>query len=76
MPPYSSCCLSAINLSSLVKKPFTDEAEFDFDTFETSVAIGVRFLDDILDVSEYPIDKIKEMVLSERRNWIGIYWYG
>ncbi|MDC7124413.1 MAG: ribonucleotide reductase N-terminal alpha domain-containing protein, partial [Spirochaetales bacterium] len=45
MPPYSLCCLSAINLALLVDNPFTAEAAFNFEQFKETISIGIRFLD-------------------------------
>ena len=72
MPSYSLCCLSSINLSKLVKHPFTDKAEFDYDRFKELVHMGVRFLDNVLDVTEYPLEKIKQMSTQWRRIGLGI----
>ena len=43
MPPYSLCCLSAVNLVHFVRKPFTDEAWFDFEEYGKTVSAGIRF---------------------------------
>jgi ribonucleoside-diphosphate reductase alpha chain len=72
MPSYSLCCLSSINLSKLVKNPFTDIAEFDYGRFKELIHMGVRFLDNVLDVTEYPLDKIKHMSTQWRRIGLGI----
>jgi ribonucleotide reductase alpha subunit len=72
IPPYSSCCLGAVNLSSFIERPFTDEASFNYEKFFHTVHLGIRFLDNVLDMSEYPLDKIKEKVLNERRIGLGI----
>ncbi|MDC7232226.1 MAG: adenosylcobalamin-dependent ribonucleoside-diphosphate reductase [Spirochaetales bacterium] len=71
MPPYSLCCLSAVNLSKFVKNPFTDEAEFDFDDFAKTVALGIRFLDNVLDKTDYPLDKIETFSKQWRRVGLG-----
>jgi ribonucleotide reductase alpha subunit len=72
MPSYSLCCLSSINLSKFVRYPFTEDAYFDFDRYKDVIKIGVRFLDNILDVTEYPLEKIKELSLNWRRIGLGI----
>ncbi|MBF9015680.1 MULTISPECIES: adenosylcobalamin-dependent ribonucleoside-diphosphate reductase [unclassified Oceanispirochaeta] len=71
MPPYSLCCLSAINLSKFVKEPFTDKAEFDFPEFEKTVRLGIRFLDNVLDKTDYPLDKIEKFSKQWRRIGLG-----
>ena len=71
MPSYSLCCLGALNLSRFVKNPFTDNAEFDYQRFGRSVAAAVRFLDDVLDVTDYPLKKIEDFSKQWRRIGLG-----
>lgn len=72
LPPNGACNLSAINLAKLVRKPFTDDAFFDFDTLVKVVKIGVRFLDNVLDVSAFPIPEQKIEAEEKRRIGLGI----
>ena len=76
MPPYSLCCLSSINLVSFVRDPFTDAASFDFDAFARTVAVGVRFLDDVLDATAYPLKKIEDFSRQWRRIGLGFTGLG
>jgi len=71
MPSYSLCCLSSINLALFVRKPFTSEASFDFEAFAKTVSVGVRFLDDVLDATAYPLEKIKTFSRQWRRIGLG-----
>ena len=63
--PYDSCRLLAINLYSYVNHPFTGEANFDFDLFETHVEIAQRIMDDIVDLEIEKIDKIIQKIESD-----------
>ena len=56
--PYDSCRLLAINLFSYVNKPFTSEAEFDFDLYKEHVGLAQRMMDDIIDLELEKIDII------------------
>ena len=76
MPPYSLCCLSAVNLTRFVDKPFTDDASFDYGKFAETIKIGIRFLDNILDVTDYPLEKIKKFSRQWRRVGLGITGLG
>ena len=76
MPPYSLCCLSAINLTMFVSNPFTEEAAFNFSEFASTVRNGVRFLDNILDVTAYPLEKIEDFSKKWRRIGLGITGLG
>jgi ribonucleoside-diphosphate reductase alpha chain len=76
MPSYSLCCLSAINLTKFVKHPFTDGAYFDSVDFMTTIYIAVRFLDNVLDVTEYPLKKIEDFSKQWRRIGLGFTGLG
>ena len=55
LPPHGACLLGSINLARLVDKPFTAEARLDMARLEALTATAVRFLDDVIDVSNYPL---------------------
>jgi len=76
MPSYSLCCLSSLNLTKFVKRPFQDNPEFEFDKFANYVGVGVRFLDNILDATDYPLDKIEDFSKQWRRIGLGITGLG
>ncbi len=72
MPSYSLCCLSSINLSKLVQNSFSENSSFNWKRFSEIVSIGIRFLDNVLDVTDYPLEKIEEISKSWRRIGLGI----
>ena len=76
MGPYNVCCLGAINISKFVKNKFTDKACFDFERFSEVTELGVRFLDNVLSVAKYPLDKIKDNALNWRRIGLGFTGLG
>lgn len=72
LPPDGTCNLGAINLARLVKEPFTDQAWFDMATLKDVAKLGVNFLDNVIDVTQYPT---KEQALEEtqkRRLGLGV----
>jgi len=71
MPRYSICCLSALNLGAFVKNKFQDDAYFDFEDFAETAKWGVRFLDDVLSIAKYPLQKIEDNALGWRRIGLG-----
>ena len=71
MPSYSLCCLSAINLSKFVKDPFSDNVSFNFDEMDKTVRLAIRFLDNVLDRTEYPLEKIETFSKQWRRVGLG-----
>lgn len=74
LPANGSCLLSAINLSSLVINPFTDDAYFDFNQFKKIVSDAVTELNVILDegLPLHPIADIRESVGNWRQIGLGI----
>ncbi len=72
LPPYGACLLGSLNLSRFVKYPFTNEAKVDFDLIRETVTTAVRLLDNVIDLSNYPLEKQKNEAKSKRRMGIGI----
>ncbi|MFN7181138.1 MAG: adenosylcobalamin-dependent ribonucleoside-diphosphate reductase, partial [Planctomycetota bacterium] len=65
--PYEPCNLGSINLSKFVK-----EGEIDWEKLSRVTKMSVRFLDDVIDVNNYPIDKIEYMAKGSRRIGLGV----
>lgn len=76
LPPYGQCDLGHVNLEAMVDEPFTPKASINWDRLETTVRIGVRFLDNVLDVTNYPLEEQKQEALSKRRIGLGITGLG
>lgn len=72
LPPYGACLLGSVNLTRFVKKPFTKKAEIDFEGIAETVKIAVRLLDNIIDLSNYPLEKQRMEANAKRRMGIGI----
>ncbi len=72
LPPYGACDLGAINLTRFVAAPFTPEARIDLDGVRALSAIAVRMLDNVIDVSGYPLPKQGNMARDARRIGLGI----
>jgi len=67
MPPYDCCCLGAVNLHTHVV-----DGDIDWDLLEETVAMSVRFLDDVLDQNNYPMSIIQETCQKYRRVGLGV----
>ena len=72
LPPYGACLLGSINLARLVDKPFTSEARLDEARLEALAATAVRFLDNAIDVSNYPLDAQRQEAKAKRRIGLGV----
>ncbi len=74
LPAFGSCNLSSINLSSLVKNPYTKYARFEFDKFSELVRHGVIYLNEVLDenMDLHPLEQQREMSRDLRQIGLGI----
>ncbi|MEM2517118.1 MAG: adenosylcobalamin-dependent ribonucleoside-diphosphate reductase [Candidatus Nitrosocaldus sp.] len=70
--PYESCNLGSINLAKLVKRRADGSYEFDWQKYEQIIRLATRFLDNVIDVSKYPIDEIDKATKASRRIGLGI----
>lgn len=76
IPPYGVCDLGAVNFTQFVVKPFTEDSSIDWPTLRNTIHVGVRFLDNVLDLTDYPLEKIKTRALNERRVGLGFTGLG
>ena len=72
LPPYGACLLGSINLAGLVERPFDDDASLDEWELAELVRTAVRMLDDVIDISRYPLPQQEEEAKSKRRIGLGI----
>ncbi len=72
MPPYGSCVLGSINLTHIVRSTITQKNKIDWDRLGELVELGTRFLDDVIDVNQYPLEQIKSVALEQRRIGLGV----
>ncbi|THF66928.1 adenosylcobalamin-dependent ribonucleoside-diphosphate reductase [Pseudothauera nasutitermitis] len=76
LPPYGCCCLGSINLTPFVKNPFTAQAEFDYPAFGKVVDVSIRMLDNVLDVTHWPLEQQSNEAQSKRRVGLGFTGLG
>jgi len=69
--PYEACNLGSINLAHMVKEE-DGIRQIDYRKLGKIVHTAVRFLDDVIDMSEYPIEKIRDMVNGNRKIGLGV----
>ena len=67
---YEACNLGSINVANFFKEEAPDQ--FDWERFRDIIRMGVRFLDDVIDVNLYPLKQIDHMAKSNRRIGLGI----
>jgi ribonucleoside-diphosphate reductase alpha chain len=76
LPAYGCCCLGSIDLTRFVQRPFEDDAAFDDAGFAALVRVSVRMLDNVLDVSLWPLPQQHDEAMSKRRIGLGFTGLG
>jgi len=76
LPPYGCCCLGSIDLTRFVRQPFEPEARFDEAAFDALIPTCVRMLDNVLDVSIWPLPRQREEAMAKRRIGLGFTGLG
>ena len=72
LPPYGACLLGSINLASLVVDPFTPEARLDLEKLRELVPVAVRMMDNVIEVSRFPLEDQTHEARAKRRIGLGI----
>ncbi|HSD04345.1 MAG TPA: adenosylcobalamin-dependent ribonucleoside-diphosphate reductase [Nitrosopumilaceae archaeon] len=70
--PYESCNLGSINLANFVKRKADGQYEFDWQRYEETIRKTTRFLDNVIDVNNYPIPEIDKASKESRRIGLGV----
>ncbi len=76
LPEYGACLLGSINLTHLVKQPFTDKASFDWGTYREVVKIFTRMLDNVVEINGLPLEQQRKEIESKRRHGMGYLGLG
>jgi ribonucleoside-diphosphate reductase alpha chain len=76
LPPYGCCCLGSIDLTRFVREEFSEKAFFDFDRFGKLVEVSVRMLDNVLDVTAWPLEQQQREAMAKRRVGLGFTGLG
>ena len=72
LPPYGACLLGSINLARLVRKPFETTAHVDEAELDTLVGTAIRMMDDVVDVSNFPLEQQRQEAQAKRRIGLGV----
>ena len=72
LPAYGVCLLGSINLARLVDAPFHADARLDLDRLKARVRMAVRMMDNVIDVSRYPLPEHEEEARNKRRIGLGV----
>jgi len=76
LPEYGSCLLGSVNLTRFVQDPFTDEVNFNWESFRKVVSIFTRMLDNVVEINGLPIEQQRQEIFRKRRHGMGFLGLG
>jgi ribonucleoside-diphosphate reductase alpha chain len=76
LPEYGACLLGSINLTHLVKEPFTENASFDWETYREVVKVFTRMLDNVVEINGLPLEQQRIEIENKRRHGMGYLGLG
>src|ERR1035437_1451454 len=76
LPPYGCCCLGSIDLTRFIDHPFEENAHFNQTAFAEVARVATRMLDNVLDVTVWPLPQQQEEARSKRRVGLGFTGLG
>src|SRR4051794_32965648 len=72
LPPYGACLLGSLNLARFVENPLTPQARLDTQALAGLVPDVVRMMDNIIDISRFPLPAQQEEAVQKRRIGLGV----
>jgi ribonucleoside-diphosphate reductase alpha chain len=72
LPPYGACLLGSINLARLVSNPFAADAQLDEAALADLVTIAIRMMDNVIDISRFPLEEQAHEARAKRRIGLGV----
>jgi ribonucleoside-diphosphate reductase alpha chain len=72
LPPYGACDLGSINLTQFIRNAFEHNAAVDMQAIQNTVHVAVRMLDNVIDVSGFPLPQQAERQRRNRRIGLGL----
>jgi ribonucleoside-diphosphate reductase alpha chain len=76
LPDYGCCCLGSIDLTQFVTDAFGANADFDWQDFRSVVRTAVRMLDNVLEVTYWPLAEQRREAMQKRRIGLGFLGLG
>ena len=76
LPPYGCCCLGSVNLALFARDPFGPKASFDEQGFAEVCSVATRMLDNVLDVTPWPLPAQAQEAANKRRIGLGFTGLG
>jgi ribonucleoside-diphosphate reductase alpha chain len=76
LPPYGACLLGSLNLTRFVTSPFESNATIDEAKLKEAARLAIRFLDNVIEVSNYPLPQQRTEAFAKRRLGLGVTGLG
>jgi ribonucleoside-diphosphate reductase alpha chain len=76
LPPYGSCLLGSVNLTTFVRDPFGPNARFDMEEYKEVVRVFTRMLDNVVEINGLPLEQQRNEIVSKRRHGMGFLGLG
>src|SRR3977135_2842842 len=76
LPAYGCCCLGSIDLPRFLSRAFSEKAACDYERFGEVVEVSVRMLDNVLDVTAWPLEAQHREAMAKRRVGLGFTGLG
>ena len=76
LPPYGSCLLGSVNLTTFVRDAFGPNARFDWEEYKEVVRIFTRMLDNVVEINGLPLEQQRHEIMSKRRHGMGFLGLG
>ena len=72
LPPYGACLLGSINLSKMIDAPFSENSKLNATRLKDTVSVAVRMMDNVIDVSKFPLASQEKEAHAKRRIGLGV----
>ena len=72
LPHYGACLLGSLNLVKFITHPYAEDAALDIGALSAATRLAIRFMDDVVDVSNYPLPQQEEEAKAKRRLGLGV----
>lgn len=72
LPPWGACNLGSVNLTAFVREPGTSRAILDLAAIADTARVAVRFLDNVIDLSTFPLARQRAQAHRSRRIGLGV----
>ena len=76
LPPYGSCLLGSVNLTTFVRDPFGPKARFDWEEYREVVRVFTRMLDNVVEINGLPLPQQRDEITRKRRHGMGFLGLG